>query len=107
MPSPRAVSPCPQPRAVSPPLAWCVRASQVLAVALRGFGIALWRADSGAGCQMWAGMSYKSNLIPLKTSQKAFDPLFAKWNQAGQLAAGMADGGFAVYDSVNSQVCPY
>jgi len=85
-------------------MAWDPSQQSVLAIALRGFGIALWKADSGVGCQMWAGMAYKSNLIPLKTSQKAFDPLFAKWNDAGQLAAGMADGCFAVYDAVNSQV---
>ena len=44
---------------------------------------------------MWAGMSYRSALRPLKSFEKAFDPLFAKWNAAGQLAVGMADGSFA------------
>ena len=35
---------------------WDPSSESTLAIGLRGFGIALWKADSGVGCQMWAGM---------------------------------------------------
>mmetsp|Transcript_10863 Transcript_10863/g.24249 ORF Transcript_10863/g.24249 Transcript_10863/m.24249 type:complete len:890 (+) Transcript_10863:3-2672(+) len=82
---------------------WDPSFQNVLAIGIRGFGIAMY-TPNGSGTQMWAGMQYKSGIVPIKSSQKTFDPIFAKWNNAGQLAAGMADGTFAVYDSVSSQI---
>ena len=37
-------------------LEWDPSSESCLAIGLRGFGIALWKAGSGVGCQMWAGM---------------------------------------------------
>lgn len=82
---------------------WDPAIQSVLAISMRGYGIVFWMAETFE-CQMWAGMQYKSSIVSMKQQQKDFDPLFSKWNKAGQLAAGMSDGSFAVYDSINSQV---
>ena len=54
--------------------------------------------------QVWSGMEYKSSLLNFSSKGKGFDPLFARWSRAGMLALGMADGGFAVWDSISQQI---
>ena len=54
--------------------------------------------------QVWSGMEYKSSLLSFASKGKGFDPLFARWSRAGMLALGMADGGFAVWDSISQQI---
>ena len=85
-------------------LSWDPSTQSVLAIAIRHYGIALWDTKSDAGIQMWSGMAYKSGIIPFSKSTRAFDPVFTSWNLAGQLAVGMADGTFAVWDSMSMDI---
>jgi len=85
-------------------LAWDPSTERHLGFALRGHGLGLWQVDTEGGVNMWSGMTYKNNLFKLSSEVKGFDPLFGCWSQAGQLALGNADGTFAVWDSVSSQV---
>lgn len=84
-------------------LSWDPSSQSVLAIAIRHYGIALWDTKGDNGVQMWSGMSYKS-FIPLRKSQRVFDPKVASWNLAGQLAVGMHDGSFAVWDSMSMDI---
>jgi len=85
-------------------LSWDPTSQSVLAIAIRGYGIALWDTKTDNGVQMWSGMSYKSSFSPLRKSTKTFDPAVAMWNLAGQLAVGMHDGSFAVWDSMSMEI---
>ena len=84
--------------------AWDPSTQSVLAIAIRHYGIALWDSKGNSGVQMWSGMSYKSMFMPLRKSTKAFDPIWSSWNLAGQLAVGMQDGTFAVWDSMSMDI---
>ena len=53
---------------------------------------------------MWSGMAYKHALVPMRKSNRAFDPVWSQWNLAGQLAVGMSDGTFAVWDSMSMEI---
>ena len=75
-----------------------------LALVMRGAGVGLWQVGSNEPMSMWTGMSYKNSSLVFSKGQKDFDPCFARWSRAGQLAIGMADGSFAVWDSVTSNV---
>jgi len=85
-------------------LSWDPSTGSVLAIAIRSYGIALWDTKGDAGVQMWSGMAYKNRLSSARSSQKNFDPRVAVWNLAGQLAVGMVDGSFAVWDSVSMEL---
>ena len=84
-------------------LSWDPSSQSVLAIAIRQYGVALWDTKTDAGVTMWSGMAYKT-FNPLAKSTRAFDPLIAKWNLAGQLAVGMTDGSFAVWDSMSMAI---
>jgi len=92
------------PEAAIVGVAWDPSTQSVLSIGIRHYGIALWDTKGNAGVQMWSGMSYKHSIIPLRKSTKAFDPVFLSWNLAGQLAVGMADGTFAVWDSMSMDI---
>lgn len=91
---------------------WDPTSGTVLAVALAGYGCALWDTKAEApAVQMWSGMAWKGGIRDFRISKKGlrkppkpFDPVVAKWNLAGQLALGMSDGSFAVWDSMSLQV---
>jgi len=85
-------------------LDWDPTTGTHLAFALRGNGVGLWQIGGDKDINMWSGMSYKNNLFSFSKDAKAFDPLFAAWSKAGQLALGLSDGNFAVWDSVSSAV---
>jgi len=85
-------------------LSWDPTSQSVLAIAIQAYGIALWDTKTDNGVQMWSGMSYKNSFMPLRKSMKTFDPAVAKWNPAGQLAVGMQDGSFAVWDSMSMEI---
>jgi len=85
-------------------ISWDPSTQTVLAIAIRHYGIALWDTKADAGVQMWSGMSYKHSIIPLRKSMRSFDPVYASWNLAGQLAVGMQDGTFAVWDSMSMDI---
>ena len=82
-------------------LSWDPTSQSVLAIAIRGHGIALWDTKTDHGVQMWSGMSYKGMFTK---GQKQFDPAITTWNLAGQLAVGMQDGTFAVWDSMSMDI---
>lgn len=85
-------------------LSWDPASQSVLAIAIRSYGIALWDTKTDNGVQMWSGMQYKSSFSPLRKSNKTFDPSITAWNFAGQLAVGMTDGSFAVWDSMSMEI---
>jgi len=85
-------------------LSWDPSTGSVLAIAIKSYGIALWDTKGDAGIQMWSGMAYKNRLSLARSSTKNFDPRVAVWNLAGQLAVGMADGSFAVWDSISMEL---
>jgi len=83
-------------------LGWSPATGTTLALALRGNGVGIWTSGSAADVKMWTGMSGGAGLI--KADVKTFDPTSACWSRAGQLAIGMGDGSFAVWDSVSTLV---
>ena len=85
-------------------LSWDPTSQSVLAIAIRSYGIALWDTKTDNGVQMWSGMAYKSKMIALRKSTRTFDPAVAVWNLGGQLAVGMHDGSFAVWDSMSMDI---
>ena len=82
---------------------WDPSSGTVLAIAIRGYGMALWDTKGDSGLQMWSGMRYRNSLNKFSSSHREFDPLVQSWSAAGQLVVGMSDGSFAVWDSLTSQ----
>mmetsp|Transcript_25333 Transcript_25333/g.69800 ORF Transcript_25333/g.69800 Transcript_25333/m.69800 type:complete len:732 (+) Transcript_25333:694-2889(+) len=94
----------PLPQAPCTFLRWDPGTGKTLALTLRGNGVGIWSVESGADVKMWTGMQATDSLMRLSADSKSFDPTSACWSRAGQLAIGMSDGSFAVWDSVSSQV---
>mmetsp|Transcript_15229 Transcript_15229/g.34989 ORF Transcript_15229/g.34989 Transcript_15229/m.34989 type:complete len:573 (-) Transcript_15229:171-1889(-) len=85
-------------------LSWETVTESNLAFALRGNGVGLWQFGPDTEINMWSGMAYRNNLLSFSKENKSFDPLWARWSKAGQLALGLADGNFAVWDSVSAAI---
>jgi WD40 repeat protein len=94
----------PLPKAPCTFLQWDPSTGKTVALALRGSGVGIWTADTGADVKIWTGMQSSGGLLKLGGDSAPFDPMSACWSRAGQLAIGMSDGSFAVWDSVSSCV---
>lgn len=94
----------PLPQAPCTFLQWDPSTGKTVALTLRGSGVGIWTADTGADVKMWTGMQSSGAFLRLSADSSSFDPTSACWSRAGQLAVGMSDGSFAVWDSVSSQV---